>query len=66
MNRQVSVLYPSAPFWKNQEAFSVILGIIPRIVVASLLAYLTGSFDQTISYNPFRSEERRVGKECTG
>jgi queuosine precursor transporter len=35
---------PAAPFWHNQEAFSTILGSTPRIVAASLMAYLTGSF----------------------
>ena len=40
----LAVALPSAPFWKNQEAFSVILGNTPRIVAASMLAYLTGSF----------------------
>jgi uncharacterized integral membrane protein (TIGR00697 family) len=40
----LAVALPSAPFWKNQEAYSVILGNTPRIVAASMLAYLTGSF----------------------
>jgi queuosine precursor transporter len=40
----LAVVLPAAPFWKNQEAFSNILGNTPRIVAASLLAYLTGSF----------------------
>lgn len=40
----LAMVAPSAPFWKNQEAFSTILGSTPRIVVASLMAYLTGSF----------------------
>ena len=35
---------PAAPFWHNQEAFNVILGSTPRIITASLIAYLTGSF----------------------
>jgi len=35
---------PSAPGWENQEAFEIILGQVPRIVLASLLAYLTGEF----------------------
>lgn len=35
---------PAAPFWQGQEAFSSVLGNTPRIVAASLLAYLVGSF----------------------
>ena len=40
----VGIVIPGAPFWQNQEAFSTILGNTPRIVVASLSAYLIGSF----------------------
>lgn len=40
----VSIAMPSAPFWQNQEAFQTIIGFTPRIVFASLTAYLAGSF----------------------
>jgi len=40
----MALAVPSAPFWQNQEAFATILGSTPRIIAASLLAYLTGSF----------------------
>ncbi|MCL4484569.1 MAG: queuosine precursor transporter [Bacteroidetes bacterium] len=40
----LAIVVPAASFWHNQEAFSTILGSTPRIVVASLLAYLVGSF----------------------
>ncbi len=40
----LALVVPAAPFWKNQEAFATILGSTPRIIAASLLAYLTGSF----------------------
>jgi uncharacterized integral membrane protein (TIGR00697 family) len=40
----VGIVVPGAPFWQNQEAFATILGNTPRIVVASLSAYLIGSF----------------------
>lgn len=33
-------ILPAAPFWKFQEAYEVILGATPRIVVASMIAYL--------------------------
>jgi uncharacterized integral membrane protein (TIGR00697 family) len=35
---------PSAEGWNNQYAYTVILGLTPRIVSASLVAYLAGSF----------------------
>jgi hypothetical protein len=40
----MGIVIPGAPFWQNQEAFSIVLGNTPRIVVASLSAYLIGSF----------------------
>ncbi|MDO5630141.1 MAG: queuosine precursor transporter [Mobilicoccus sp.] len=33
---------PPADDWPNQEAWATVLGFVPRIVVASLLAYLVG------------------------
>jgi uncharacterized integral membrane protein (TIGR00697 family) len=40
----LGIAVPAADFWKNQQAFVSILGFTPRIVAASLMAYLTGSF----------------------
>jgi uncharacterized integral membrane protein (TIGR00697 family) len=33
---------PSAGFWGGQEAYDTILGAVPRILVASFIAYLAG------------------------
>ena len=33
-------LLPPAEFWRHQEAYTVILGSTPRIVLASMIAYL--------------------------
>lgn len=35
---------PSAPEWEGQHAFEMILGFVPRIVVASILGYWVGEF----------------------
>ncbi len=35
---------PPAPGWENQEAFATTLSQVPRVVLASLLAYLAGEF----------------------
>jgi len=40
----LGIVIPGAPFWQNQEAFATVLGNTPRIVIASLSAYLIGSF----------------------
>ena len=40
----VAVALPSASFWEGEEHFNFVFGMAPRIVVASLLAFLVGSF----------------------
>lgn len=40
----VAVQLPAAPFWDGEEHFNFVFGMAPRIVVASLLAFLVGSF----------------------
>jgi len=40
---QLAVALPPAPFYQGQEAFSTVLGSTPRIVFASLIAYLISS-----------------------
>ncbi|OKY78692.1 MAG: putative member of the PurR regulon [Candidatus Methanohalarchaeum thermophilum] len=37
---QIAIQWPSAPFWKAQEAFKTTLGMTWRIVLASLTAYI--------------------------
>jgi hypothetical protein len=38
------IALPGAPEWKNQQAFRVVFGIIPRILAASLIAFWAGEF----------------------
>jgi queuosine precursor transporter len=38
---------PAASDWKNQDAFDKILGLTPRIVMASLVAFLAGEFSNS-------------------
>lgn len=37
-------ILPAAPDWPNQIAYESLLGFIPRIVLASLVAYFAGAF----------------------
>lgn len=37
-------LLPPAPTWQNQEAYLLILGFVPRIVLASIIGYWVGEF----------------------
>ncbi len=40
----IVVALPPAPGWRNQAAFATVFGFIPRLVVASLIAYWVGEF----------------------
>ena len=40
---------PAAGDWPNQAAYDAILGLTPRIVAASLLAYLAGEFSNAVT-----------------
>ncbi|HJZ41936.1 MAG TPA: queuosine precursor transporter [Bacteroidales bacterium] len=40
---------PPATDWPNQQAFEQILGFLPRIVIASLLAYFAGEFTNSVT-----------------
>lgn len=41
---QLAVLLPAAPFWEGEEGFNFVFGMAPRIAIASLTAFLVGSF----------------------
>lgn len=41
---QIAIIIPGAPFWDGEESFNFIFGLAPRIAIASLLAFLVGSF----------------------
>src|SRR5688572_15283314 len=40
----ITVALPPAPDWHGQEAFSAVFYVLPRIIVASLVAYWAGEF----------------------
>ena len=39
----IAVSLPAAPFWEGEEHFNFVFGMAPRIVAASLMAFLVGS-----------------------
>ncbi len=53
------LLLPSPSFYTGQEAFSQVLGSTPRIVAASLLAFIVSSL---IDVEIFDAWKRRVGR----
>lgn len=40
----IAVALPAAPFWQGGAHFNFVFGMAPRIVIASLSAFLVGSF----------------------
>lgn len=40
----IIVALPAAPGWRNQQAFAIVFGFIPRILAASLTAFWVGEF----------------------
>jgi len=40
-------IIPSPVFWEGQSAYEAILGAVPRIVVASMVAYFIGEFSNS-------------------
>ena len=40
----ITVALPPAPEWHNQEAFATVFGVVPRFVIAGLVAYWCGEF----------------------
>jgi uncharacterized integral membrane protein (TIGR00697 family) len=45
----ITVWLPPAPGWKNQEAFATVFYQIPRLIVASLVAYWCGEFTNSFT-----------------
>lgn len=50
---------PAAPVWHGQAAYSAVLGTVPRIAVASLLAFLLGEYT---AISIFAAVRRRTGR----
>ncbi len=44
LSYEIARALPPASFWPNQTAFDTVLAQIPRIVLASIVAYLCGEF----------------------
>jgi len=57
----LSIAVPAASFWSGQESYSTVLGSTPRIVAASLLAYLLGSFLNAFIMSKFKILTRGKG-----
>ena len=45
---------PPAPFWHKQDAYMAILGVAPRIALASLTAYFCGEFVKSVTLSKMK------------
>ena len=48
---KLALVWPAAPFWKNEAAFQNILGSTPRIIVASFVAYLVSQYHDVWAFH---------------
>ena len=55
---QLALWCPAASFWNQEDAFRGILGTTPRIIVASLTAYLLSQFYDVWLYNLLKDRMR--------
>ena len=57
----IAVVIPPAPYWEGAEHFNFVFGFAPRIAVASLLAFVVGSFlnAYVMSRMKLRDKEKR-------
>ena len=51
---QIALVWPKAPFWKNDQAFQSILGSTSRIIIASFTAYLVSQFHDVWAFHFWR------------
>ena len=54
----MAIAWKAAPFWGNQQAFASVLGAVPRVVVASVIAY---AVSQTHDVLAFHFWKRKTG-----
>ncbi|AZA12340.1 hypothetical protein CGERO_10280 [Corynebacterium gerontici] len=56
----IAIWLPAADFYENQEAFSLVLGLVPRIVLASLCGYAIG---QILNAWALTTMKKRTGEK---
>jgi uncharacterized integral membrane protein (TIGR00697 family) len=55
---QLALWWPAAPFWHQEEAFRGTLGMTPRIITASLVAYVFSQFHDVWLYTLLKDRMR--------
>ncbi len=49
-------LLPPAVFWEGQAAYDTILGMVPRLVLASMVAYLVSQHHDVVAFHFWRNK----------
>ena len=64
----ITLALPYPDFWNGQEAYATVLGLTPRLVGASLAAYLMGGFSNAmvLSRLKIKTEGRRLWMRTIG
>jgi uncharacterized integral membrane protein (TIGR00697 family) len=59
---RLALAWDAAPFWKEQRAFSTVLGSTSRIIIASFIAYLVSQYHDVWAFHVWRkwTEERHL------
>ncbi len=47
----ISLVWPKAPFWKQEAAYQTIMGSTSRIIIASFIAYLVSQFHDVWAFH---------------
>lgn len=61
---QIAIATPAPGYWENQQAFATVLGSTPRIVAASMLAFLFGDFVNDVIFQ--KMKERSANSKSFG
>ncbi|NIS60337.1 MAG: queuosine precursor transporter [Proteobacteria bacterium] len=48
---RIALFWDAAPFWREQEAFSAVLGSTSRIIIASFIAYLASQYHDVWAFH---------------
>ena len=64
----IAIWLPAAEFYDMDETFSAVLGLLPRIVLASLLAFWAGEFANSfaLAKMKLRTQGRRLWERAIG
>jgi uncharacterized integral membrane protein (TIGR00697 family) len=55
---RLALWWPAAPLWDQEDAFQGVLGMTPRIIMASLTAYVLSQFYDVWLYNLLKDRTR--------